>query len=548
MLEGFTPWPSELQKEFVQKGYWQEIPIGESFDRVVADFPKREALVSGNLRLTYEELQQKVNRLAFQLLKSGLRPKDRVILQLGNSPEIIYTYFALLKVGIIPVMCLVPHRQHEIEYIARHTAAKGYIFDGNPDLLKLGLEIKKSVESIGYVFVNGDPMESGITSLAALLEMPVDQASLGGYLQQFKPDPYEVAVFQLSGGTTGMPKVIPRTHNDYLYNSLQGGAYCGFTMYTVYLAATPLAHNFALANPGMQSVVMVGGKIVFPPSLNPRDIFATVEKEKVTFVPAVPAMIVNWVNSPFVKEYDLSSWQVVISGGSKLNPEVAQRVKPTLGCRLQQVLGMGEGLNTITALDDPDEIVFETVGRPISPGDEIKIVDDDEKEVPLGEVGELICRGPYTIRGYYKAEEHNKNAFTADGYYKTGDMVRMQKDGCLIVEGRKKDLINRGGEKISAEEIENLILGHPLVKNVAAVAMPDPVLGERTCAYVVLKEAVKFELQDLTSFLLQKNIAKFKLPERLEIISEFPLTSVGKISKKALREDIVKKLEMEKNS
>lgn len=545
MLEGCTSWPPELRKEYVQKGYWQELPIGDSFDRAVANFANREALVMGDLRLTYAELQQKVNRLAFQMLKSGLKPKDRMIFQLANSPEIIYAYFAVLKVGIIPVMCLAAHRQHEIEYIAKHTEAKGYIIDGNPDLLKLGVEIKNSVESVEYVFVNGNPGESGITSLAELLEAPVDEEALADYLTQFKPDPNEVAVFQLSGGTTGMPKVIPRTHNDYLYNSLQGGAYCGFTMYSVYLATTPLAHNFALANPGMQSVILVGGKIVIPTSQTPQDMFAVVEREKVTFVPAVPAMLVNWVNSPLVKEYDLSSWEVVINGGAKLNPEVAQRVKPVLGCRLQQVLGMGEGLNTITSLDDVDEIVFETVGKPISPGDEIKIVDDDENEVPIGSVGELICRGPYTIRGYYKAAEHNKTAFTAEGYYKTGDMVRMQKDGCLIVEGRKKDLINRGGEKISAEEIENLILGHSLVKNAAAVAMPDPVLGERTCAYVILKEEGKFDLDDLKNFMMQKNIAKFKLPERLEVVKEFPLTSVGKVSKKALREDITEKLKME---
>lgn len=545
MLEGFTPFPIELQKEYVKKGYWQEIPIGESFDRVVADFPKREALVKGNLRLTYEELQQKVNSLAFKLLESGLKPKDRVVLQLGNSPEFVYTYFALLKVGVIPVMCLVAHRQHEIEYIAKYVDAKGYIIEGNPELLELGLEIKKSVNSIEYVFANCNIKEGEIISLTELLGTPVDQATAEGYLQQFKPDPYEVAVFQLSGGTTGMPKIIPRTHNDYLYNSIKSGAYCGFNLYTAYLATTPLAHNFALANPGMQSVIMVGGKIVIPSSNTPQDIFATVEKEKVTFIPAVPAMIVNWVNSPVVKDYDLSSWEVVINGGAKLNPEVARRVKPILGCRLQQVLGMGEGLITVTALDDPDEIVFETVGRPISPADEIKIVDDDGNELPMGEVGELICRGPYTIRGYYKAEEHNKTAFTKDGYYKTGDMVRIQQDGCLIVEGRKKDLINRGGEKISAEEIENLILAHPLVKNVAAVAMPDPVLGERTCAYVILKEELKFNLEDLKNFLLQKNIAKFKLPERLEVVNEFPLTSVGKVSKKALREDITAKLKLE---
>jgi 2,3-dihydroxybenzoate-AMP ligase len=203
---------------------------------------------------------------------------------------------------------------------------------------------------------------------------------------------------------------------------------------------------------------------------------------------------------------------------------------------------MAEGLINYTRLDDPEREIVETQGRPCSPDDEFRVVDDEDRDVPPGEPGHLLARGPYTIRGYWNAPEHNRRAFTADGYYRTGDVVRLDRSGNLIVEGREKDMINRGGEKISAEEIENLILGHPRVFNVAVVAMPHPILGERTCAYVIPKPGASLTLQELVSFLKQQRIATFKLPERLEVVESFPLTSVGKVSKKELREDIARKL------
>jgi len=235
-------------------------------------------------------------------------------------------------------------------------------------------------------------------------------------------------------------------------------------------------------------------------------------------------------------------------GGSRLNPEPARQVLTQMGPVLTQVFGMAEGLLCYTREGDPEEVLVETQGRPISPSDEIRIVDDSNHEVPAGEIGELVCRGPYTIRGYYRAEEHNRVAFTPDGFYRTGDMVRMHPSGNLVVEGRKKDLINRGGEKINAEEMENLILAHPAVVNVALVAMPDPVLGERACAYVILRSGESLTLEDLTHFLEERRIAKFKFPERLEVVERFPTTAVGKIAKNALRGDIAEKLNAERKT
>ena len=259
----------------------------------------------------------------------------------------------------------------------------------------------------------------------------------------------------------------------------------------------------------------------------------------------MPALAIRWMDSELLEDYDLSSLELLQVGGSKFNPESARRVRPTLGCQLQQVFGMAEGLLNYTRLDDPDDVVVETQGRPMSPDDEVRIVDLEGNDVSEGEIGELLTRGPYTLRGYYKAEEHNQRAFTPGGFYRSGDMVRWHPSGNLVVEGRDKDLINRGGEKISAEEVENLIIGHPKVFNVSAVAMPDPTLGERTCAYVVPRSGETLSLEELLEFLKSKKVAKYKLPERLELVEGLPLTNVGKIDKKALREDIARKLETE---
>ena len=202
---------------------------------------------------------------------------------------------------------------------------------------------------------------------------------------------------------------------------------------------------------------------------------------------------------------------------------------------------MAEGMLMFVRFDDPEDVRMETVGRPLSPDDEVRLVDDNDREVAPGEIGELLARGPYTLRGYFGVPEYNARAFTSDGFYRSGDLMRFHPSGNYIVEGRKKDLINRGGEKISAEEIENLILTHRAVQNVACVPMPDANLGERMCAYVILSQGTSLSLPELVEFLMKEEIAKHKLPERLEIMNDFPLSPFGKVSKKDLTETIALK-------
>jgi 2,3-dihydroxybenzoate-AMP ligase len=281
-------------------------------------------------------------------------------------------------------------------------------------------------------------------------------------------------------------------------------------------------------------------------STRSEDIFALIERHQVSHMAVVPALLIRLINDPSIVKYDLASMRVIQSGGQRLQPEVRRRTKELIpSVFVQENFGMAEGMLMFIRPEDPEEVRMETVGRPISPDDEVRLVDDNDNEVAPGEVGELLARGPYTLRGYFGVPEYNARAFTSDGFYRSGDLMRRHPSGNYMVEGRKKDLINRGGEKISAEEIENLILTHPAVQNVACVPMPDPLLGERMCAYMILRNGGTLSLPELAAFLLKEEIAKHKLPERMEIVEEFPLSPFGKVSKKDLTERIALKLKKE---
>jgi len=549
MLEGCTPYPADFSERYIREGYWRAEAIGDLLETASRTWPERTAVSDGPRRITYAELNTLANRLALHLLRDGIRPRDIVLLQVPNRWEFVVIFFALQKMGALPVMCLPPHRHTEIAYFAQLTNAVAYFcapeFRGF-DYLAMAREIQGEAPSLRYLIALGDGSQPGVRYLQPWLEEPAEAPSELELLSRLRPDPFDIALFLLSGGTTGIPKLIPRTHADYLHNSGQCAEVLRWDLSVVFLVVIPAAHNFPLSSPGLLGAVSVGASVAMCPSTEPERVFEVIEREKGTCLAVSPALLIQLLNSPHRAKYDLSSLRQVEAGGQKMLPELADRTWAAWPHATPvQVFGMAEGLVNMTRLDDPADVIRETQGRPTSPGDEVRIVDDEGREVAPGEVGELLTRGPYTIRGYYKAEEHNRTAFTPDGLYRTGDMVRMHPSGNLVVEGRKKDMINRGGEKISAEEIENLILSHDGVHMVAVVAMPDPVMGERSCAFVIPKPGRTLTLPELSAFLLDKRIAKFKLPERVELVQSFPLTGVGKVSKKDLRAQIAEKLRAE---
>ncbi len=550
-LEGVVPFPPEFAARYREKGYWEDATMGHFFDEIVSKSSERVAFLAGDESVTYRQLAQRVERLALHLLKLGVQPLDRFVMQLPNSPEFVYLYFALQKVGAIPVMAMSSHRYSEIHQFVELSQAVGYAIPdriGDFDFADLAERIRSEHPSLRWIFVVGSA--AAVPNSISLTDLLQTESGLAPeHLTERVVDPTEPALFQLSGGTTGIPKLIPRTHNDYIYNTKAAVEVNDIRPDDAFLVVLPMAHNFPLACPGIQGFLYRGARFVISDSTRPADVFPLMEREHITHVELVPAVLIRWINDPHIKEYDLSSLRVINTGGQKLQPEVKRRAEELIpSCKVQEVFGMAEGLLCFVRLDDSNEIRMETVGRPVCPDDELKLLDENDNEVPVGEIGELLVRGPYTLRGYFRVPEYNARTFTSDGFYRSGDLMRRHPSGNYIVEGRKKDLINRGGEKISAEEIENLILSHPAVLNVACVPMPDAVLGERTCAFVILQPGATLTLKDLTDFLLDKGIAKFKLPERLEVVDDFPLSKFGKVSKHVLVKQITDILTAEKQA
>ena len=546
MLPGFVPFPESFVKLYREKGYWRDQSLRDEFSHVYQSFDQRVALVDGDQTFTYRDMDTVTTNLALNLLAIGLKPLDRVVPTLPNCHEFVLLYFALQKIGAIPIAALVTHRFAEINQFVQLSGATACVYpdkSGDFEFSPIIDRVQEQNGSLAYKIVLGNA-KKGEHSLRELIDTP---ATLDPkVLDDIHIDPLAPCIFQLSGGTTGIPKLIPRTNNDYAYNSKVAAQVCEINSDSVLLLVLPIAHNLPLACPGIHGFMFNGAKVVVHHNTRPAEMFALIQKHKVTHLKVVPALLIRLINDPSAHEFDLSSLKFIQSGGQRMQPEVRLKTKALIpGVFVQENFGMSEGTLMFVRSSDPDDVKMETCGRPVCPDDEVKLLDEEDREVPMGEVGELTVRGPYTLRGYYGVPEYNARQFTTDGFYRSGDLMRMHPSGNYVVEGRKKDLINRGGEKISAEEVENLILMHPSVQNVACVPMPDPNMGEKMCAFVILKKNQTLVLKELVDFLLTKEIAKFKLPERLEVLPDFPVSTFGKVSKKALGELITEKLKAE---
>jgi 2,3-dihydroxybenzoate-AMP ligase len=552
--EHTVPWPAADAARYTAAGYWAGVPLGTLLRTVADQRPDALAVADpvASARLTYAELAGRADAAAGRLLDLGLAPGDRILVQLQNGWEFVVLLLACLRAGIVPVMALPAHRRAELSYLAVHAEASAIAvpgrvrdFDHQAMARDLGPEVRAATRGPWHVLVAGGTATGDSVDLRIVCAAGTDPAADRARLDTLAPGSRNVAVFLLSGGTTGLPKLIARTHDDYAYNARASAAVSGVDAAARYLVTLPAGHNFPLACPGIVGTLLAGGAVVMLPSPEPQRAFAVIEAEGVTHTAVVPAVAGRWLEhaaADGAAAARLASLRVLQVGGARLADELARRIEPVLGCRLQQVFGMAEGLLNYTRLDDPAEVITTTQGRPLSPADEVRIVDESDKDVPRGEPGALLTRGPYTPRGYYRAPEHNARSFTGDGWYRSGDICRMTPAGNLIVEGRDKDMINRGGEKISAEEVENLVYRLPGVSQVAAVAMPDAVLGERVCLYVVPAPGAALTLQEIRASMAGAGIAGFKLPEHLVLVTELPVTKVGKIDKKALRADIAKRL------
>jgi 2,3-dihydroxybenzoate-AMP ligase len=545
--EGITPWPAEYADRYRARGYWEDRPLGAYVLDVAEKSSDRTAIVDGatGTRMSYAELVDRTDAAAERLLGLGLKRDDRVLVVLPNGWQFIVFTLACFRAGIIPVMALPAHRQYELRFLGNLAEARALVAADEIkdfDYQQLAADLRSDVPTLEWTLISGTARD-GSLDLDELLRPGTDPEGARARLDAAAPAGSDPALFLLSGGTTGLPKLITRTHNDYAYNIRACSDVAGLNADSVYLVSMPVSHNFPLACPGALGALFLGARVVTLPSPNPSRAFPMIAQERVTVTAVVPAVAQKWIEYQEEQRTEqLASLEVLQVGGSRMPDELAARVKPTLGCTLQQVFGMAEGLINMTRLADPEDVICTTQGRPVSEADEVRIVDPLLQDLPDGTPGGILTRGPYTPRGYYAAPEANSKSFEDGGWYASGDVVERRPDGNLVVQGRDKDMINRGGEKVSAEEIESLVYQIPGLYLVAAVSMPDPVLGEKLCLYVQMSDGEPLTLEAVQEHLRKTGIAAYKIPEKVVVVDEIPTTKVGKIDKKALRADIAERL------
>jgi mycobactin salicyl-AMP ligase len=530
VMDGFVPFPPDRVANYRAAGYWSGHTVDSMLSNAAQTWPTHVAVVDadGPQRLTFAQLDERADRAAAGLAELGIAAGDRVLLQLPNSCAFAVALFALLRVGAIPVMCLTGHRAAELGHFAAISEATALLIPDRAsgfDYRPMAQELSRDHPGLRLVIVDGDP--GPFTSWSQVCASSVQRP------EPHDPDPESPALLLVSGGTTGTPKLIPRTHNDYVYNATASAELCKLTVEDVYMAALPAAHNFPLACPGLLGAIAVGARTVFLSNPSPESAFGAIARHGVTVTALVPALANLWAQATEWEPEAPTSLRLLQVGGAKLEGSDAQRVRETLTPGLQQVFGMAEGLLNYTRPGDPPEIVDHTQGRPLCVDDELRIVDEAGQPVPAGTEGELLVRGPYTFNGYFRADEANARSFDPEGFYRSGDLVRQHPDGNLEVTGRVKDVIHRGGETIPAADLEEHLRTHPAISSAAAVALPDPYLGEKICAAVVFSGS-PVTLTELNAYLDQRDVARHARPDVLSAMASLPTTPVGKIDKKAI--------------
>jgi mycobactin salicyl-AMP ligase len=530
-LDGFVGFPAERAARYHSAGYW----TGRSLDSILADaarrWPDRTAVLDAGApreQLSFAELDERADRAAAGLSALGITPGDRVLVALPNSYQFAVVLFALLRAATIPVMCLPGHRAAELGHFITVSGASGLVIADSAngfDYRAMARELIDDHPGLRHVIVDGEP--GPFVSWSQLCGASARRPA------RHKPDPESPALLLVSGGTTGLPKLIPRTHDDYVYNAAASAEVCRLSADDVYLSALPAAHNFPLACPGMLGAMTVGAATVFSGDPSPESAFAAIAHHGVTVTALVPALAKLWAQACDWEPVTPTTLRLLQVGGARLGPEDARRVRVALNTAVQQVFGMAEGLVCFTRLDDPPELVAATQGRPLSADDELRIVDDTGRPVVDGAEGELLIRGPYTINGYFRGEDHNQRCFDPEGFYRTGDLVRRVADGYLQVTGRVKDVIHRGGETVSAGDLEESLLAHPAISAAAAVGLPDEYLGERICAAVVFAGSA-VTLAEVNDYLDSRGVTTYARPDVLVGLATLPTTAVGKIDKNAI--------------
>jgi len=540
----FTP---ELIDDYMKRGFWDDKLVADHVDENARNYPDKEALVDSRYRLTWAEVSKLSDRIALGLLNLGFKKDDLILEQLPNCVELYLLMVAGEKAGVIVVNAQPTFRHYEITAIAQRVKAKGIIIPWtyrNFDYFDMVTEIRPELPELERILVTGEDIPDGAISFDSIMQKELEKEYPANYLQKTRNRPYEIWRVVCTSGTTGVPKLgawetcpvksagknlVKRWElgpDDILgafYNIIGGG----------------------LSIASVYSVALVAAKLVLLESFTVEGFCELVEKERITVAGIVPAEVARLLEYPDLDKYDLSSLRLLAHSTTLLPRELAISAEKKLGCKYVQTYGSADcGALACNSVNDPQEVRIATVGRPYD-GGEVKIVDNEGNPVPQGEYGEILIKGPTTLSGYFDAPELNEK-LCRDGWLYTTNEGRLDKDGNIVVMGRRRDIIIRGGQNIYPKDIEDLLLEHPKIREVAVVRMPDPIMGEKACAFVVPRPGQTITFDEVVDFLKAKKLAAFKLPERVEVRTELPrLPAEQKMDVIRLEKEIAQILEKE---
>ncbi|MFC1580726.1 AMP-binding protein [Thermodesulfobacteriota bacterium] len=545
LLDGFVPYVEADAEKYNRRRWWPGLTLGDLLDKAADVYPDKEAFVDSTTRLTFAQTREKADRLAIGLMDMGIQPMDRVLLQLPNWNEFVYTYFALQKIGAVVVLLIDRYRQYEVNHLAKLTGATAWVVPEKykkTEYVSVIHDVLKENPRLQHVVLARGEEHEGWANMATLIDGAALTEENMTRLAERRPDPMQPAHMGPTGGTTGLPKVVPRTHNSHICSSEYATRAWDYGTDDICLLAGPMGHDLTFTK-GFIGGLFTCAKLIILDSIDMGDVCRTVEREKVTAIVWVPTLASRMLHYEKLDDFDLGSLKKMHCGGGASLPDLIKVFKEKIGGTFYNAYGGTEGQTSITRGNDPIETAFYTVGKPTCPYDTYKAVGPDGNALPPNTSGELLIKGPGVFTGYYKSPEENEKVFDGDGFFRTGDVAKIDERGYITLTGRVKEMINRGGESISATEIEKLIIDHPDVVNVAVVPMPDPEMGERVCAYIQPKPGAELTFDHVISFLRGQKASVLQLPERIEFMEDLPYTKAEKIDKNALKADIGEKVE-----
>ena len=545
-MEGYR-YDKELVDYYTSRGLWTPETLSDTCDLNARGYPDKLAFIDSRQRVTWKQLKQMTDRLAIKLIALGLKKKNVIICQAHNCVENIAVKLAVEKAGLIFCAAAIGLRRTELDYFLKATNASAVATSLSYhefDHFKLFSDLRSSGKypNFEHIFTIGDEVPNGAISLGEIFNEPIENNYPENYLDDRKISAYHISHIASSSGSTGNPKLIQCCANIIRLNGMGfmerwGLAHTDSALITGTLHSGPVM-------PATSALPLVGGTIAMLDTFSVDAAFKMIEQEKITYVTGLPAHLIRMARSPDIEKYDISSLRFVSFAGAPFPAGVAQEVEKKIGCPMLCFYGAMDSLHLLTA--EPGgtlERRVYTVGT-VAPWDEIKILDDEGAQVPKGDVGTLYWRGASGSGGYWGDEILTLSAWQKlglEGWFNTNDLAKLTEDNDVMILGRKDDVIIRGGYTLYPLEMENKLSFHPKIADIKVVAMPDAELGERACAFVILKEGESLSFEELISYLSALQLAKFKFPERLEIVEEFP-TVRDKVNKRALGRMIARKL------